>query len=72
MVDRLLKIRGDTSFFLFGPRQTGKTTLINTCFQKKVYKNNLMLSDQFLKYSKNPSLFRKEVIKIIITKKFVL
>ena len=63
MVDRLLKLPKDKSFFLFGPRQTGKTTLINNVFQEKVYKINLLLSDQFLKYSKDPSLFRKEVLQ---------
>ncbi len=61
MIERLLKIPEDKSFFLFGPRLTGKTTLINSAFQKKVYNINLLLSDQFLKYSKDPSLFRKEV-----------
>ena len=63
MIERLLKIPKDKSFFLFGPRQTGKTTLINSIFQKKVYKINLLLSDQFLKYSKDPSIFRKEVLE---------
>ncbi len=51
------------SFFLFGPRQTGKTTLINSVFLEDVYRVNLLLSDQFLKYSKTPSLLRKEVLE---------
>jgi uncharacterized protein len=63
MIVRMLKLPKGKSFFLFGPRQTGKTTLINSVFQDKVYKINLLLSDQFLKYSKDPSLFRKEVLE---------
>lgn len=49
MVPRLLELPRNKTFFLFGPRQTGKTSLIN--------------SDQFLKYSKTPSLPRKEALE---------
>ena len=62
MVRRTLKLPVNKSFFLFGPRQTGKTTLINSVFKDKVYGINLLLSDQFFKYSKDPSLLRREVI----------
>ena len=63
MVKRTLKLPEDKSFFLFGPRQTGKTTLINSVFKNKGYKVNLLLSDQFFKYSKDPSLLRREVME---------
>jgi len=63
MIGRLLILPEDKSFFLLGPRQTGKTTLINSVFHERVYKINLLLSDQFLKYSKSPSLFRNEVLE---------
>ncbi|RJQ51234.1 MAG: ATP-binding protein [Nitrospiraceae bacterium] len=63
MIDRYLKLPVNKSFFLFGPRQTGKTTLINSIFREKVYKINLLLSDQFFKYSKDPSLLRREVME---------
>lgn len=63
MINRTLKLPVNKSFFLFGPRQTGKTTLINSVFKDKVYRINLLLSDQFFKYSKDPSLLRREVIK---------
>ena len=59
MLKRIIKIP-DSSFFLFGPRQTGKTTLINALFQDEVWKINLLWTDSFLKYSKNPQLFRLE------------
>ncbi|MBM4147043.1 MAG: ATP-binding protein [Nitrospira sp.] len=63
MVKRILKLPVNKSFFLFGPRQTGKTTLINSVFKDKVYRINLLLSDQFFKYSKDPSLLRREVME---------
>ena len=58
-----MKLPTNKSFFLFGPRQTGKTTLINSVFKDKVYGINLLLSDQFFKYSKDPSLLRREVME---------
>ena len=63
MVHRRLKLPEDKSFFLFGPRQSGKTTLINSVFKDKIYNVNLLLSEQFFKYSKDPSLLRKEVME---------
>jgi len=73
MVKRLIDLPASKSFFLFGPRQSGKTTLINSVFKNKIYKVNLLLSDQFFKYSKDPSLLRKEVLekKKVITHVFV-
>lgn len=73
MIDRLLKLPVDKSFFLFGPRQSGKTTLINSIFRDRVYRVNMLLSDQFFKYSKSPSQLRKEVLekKETITHVFV-
>lgn len=49
------------SLFLFGPRQTGKSTLLKQRF-KKAHIFNLLESDQFLKYQQNPKLFREEII----------
>lgn len=63
MIDRLIDLPRDKSFFLFGPRQTGKTTLITAAFRENVHAINLLLSDQFLKYSKDPTLFRHEVLE---------
>jgi predicted AAA+ superfamily ATPase len=63
MIERLLRLPANKSFFLFGPRQTGKTTLINSVFKDSVYMINLLLSDQFFKYSKDPSMLRREVME---------
>lgn len=61
MIKRNIELPADISFFLFGPRQTGKTTLINSVFTERVYKINLLLNRQMLKYSKDPDLLIREV-----------
>lgn len=48
------------SFFLFGPRQTGKTSLLKTLFPESPF-YNLLLSDVFLKLSQRPQAMREEV-----------
>lgn len=68
MIKRQIKLPKNRSFFLFGPRQTGKTTLIQQLFTKKIYSINLLLNDQFFRYSKQPSLFRYEVEKKLKTR----
>ena len=68
MIKRQIKLPKTRSFFLFGPRQTGKTTLIQQLFAKKIYSINLLLNDQFFKYSKQPGLLRYEVEKKLKTK----
>jgi len=62
MIPRICDIPTDRSFFLFGPRQTGKSTLVDTLFTDDVWKINLLMTDQFLKYSKQPDLLRREAI----------
>lgn len=62
MIPRSCEIPTDRSFFLFGPRQTGKSTLVDTLFTDDVWKINLLMTDQFLKYSKQPDLLRREAI----------
>ncbi|MFZ4396072.1 MAG: hypothetical protein ACOYOU_10655 [Kiritimatiellia bacterium] len=60
---RLLSLPvGKHSFFLFGPRQTGKTTLIESLLDPgTTFRVNLLETDSFLKYHRDPSLFRREV-----------
>lgn len=53
------------SFFLFGSRQTGKTTLIHSRYSKNVWRVDLLLNDIFFAYSKNPSQFRREAVEKI-------
>lgn len=62
MINRLILLPKKDSFFLFGPRQTGKTSLVLSQFgrEKGLWKVDLLLNDLFFKYSKTPSLFRYE------------
>lgn len=62
MIKRWLKLPENTSYFLFGPRQTGKSTLIGSILDKKSWTVNLLLNEQFSKYSKYPESFRKEAV----------
>ena len=63
MVNRILQLPKRQSFFLLGPRQTGKSTLIESRYTKEVWKIDLLLSEPFLKYSRDPSLFRRETLE---------
>lgn len=65
MVNRLCKLPENRSFFLFGPRQTGKTTLVHTTFKEKVWEIDLLLTETFLKYSKYPQQMRLEALEKI-------
>ena len=64
MVNRIIRLPKG-SFFLLGPRQTGKSTLIESRYTKHLWKIDLLFSELFLQYSKDPSLFRKEAIEKI-------
>jgi predicted AAA+ superfamily ATPase len=48
------------SIFLFGPRQTGKTSLLKRTFPDSPF-YNLLLSDQFVRLSARPALIREEL-----------
>ncbi len=62
MLKRTLKLPINNSFFLFGPRQVGKTSLIRETFKnKKVLEINLLHSDEYAKYLKQPELLRSEL-----------
>ena len=65
VINRIVELPGKQSFFLFGPRQTGKSTLIEQRYARGVWKIDLLLSDLFFKYSKDPALFRKEAVEKI-------
>ena len=65
MIPRICKLPSNRSFFLFGPRQTGKSTLVNAAFPSEIWKIDLLMTDQFLKYSKHPHLLRVEAIEKI-------
>lgn len=49
------------SVFLFGPRQTGKTTLLRKCFPRSRW-YNLLESDTFFRLSARPRTIRDELV----------
>lgn len=49
------------SFFLWGPRQTGKTTLLKQLYPK-ASRIDLLHSEQFTKYLINPGVLREELM----------
>lgn len=60
IISRKLAIRKDENFFLWGPRQVGKSSFLKEHFQGALYLD-LLLNDQFIKYSTSPELLRLEL-----------
>lgn len=60
MMQREIRFPKSGSFFLFGPRQTGKTTLLREELRKDSWSVDLLRTDVFLRYSKSPAQFRKD------------
>lgn len=63
MLSRLLPlpVSPDTSFFLWGPRQTGKTSLLKTRYPDALW-IDLLKTDLFIRYTTQPSLLRDELM----------
>lgn len=63
MIDRFLKITDaqDDSVFLFGARQTGKTTLLLNLFPENRF-YDLLETDTYERMRRNPSLLRQELM----------
>jgi len=58
---RILRLPVRRSALILGPRQTGKSTFVGSLLPKGAWTVDLLRHDEFLKYSKDPSLFRREV-----------
>lgn len=67
-VERMIRLP-DMSFILFGARQTGKTTLIQSRYKKNIWTVNLLLSDTFFRYQQQPHLFVREAEYQILREK---
>jgi uncharacterized protein len=61
MYTRMLSFPKETSCFLWGPRQTGKSTLLRERFPASK-KYDLLLSDEFRRLTHQPSLLREECL----------
>ncbi len=61
MIDRLCKLPARKSCLLLGPRQTGKSTLVRTILRgRRAWSVDLLHHEVFLRYAKDPGLFRRE------------
>lgn len=62
MYKRLLHLPAnpENSFFLWGPRQTGKTTLLKSTYPGAM-RIDLLKTDEMIRYTQQPSLLRQEV-----------
>jgi predicted AAA+ superfamily ATPase len=50
-----------TSFFLWGPRQTGKSSLLRATYPESRW-IDLLKSDEFVRYARSPALLREELL----------
>ena len=55
-----LPSNGESTFFLWGPRQTGKSTLLKQSFPQALW-IDLLKPEEFRRYSERPELLREEV-----------
>lgn len=63
MIARTLSLPTTRSFFLFGARQTGKTTLLRETFREfPCLKYDLLRTDEYMRLAARPALFREEVL----------
>ena len=58
-----LEVEQGQSLFLWGARKTGKSTFLKNFFTSSIY-IDLLKTDLFLRYSKQPSLLREEVLAL--------
>ena len=62
MINRTLDPSKTRSYFLFGPRQTGKSTYVSSHLRPQDLYITLLPQETFLTYIRNPSAFRQEVL----------
>lgn len=70
IIERALKlpVKSKGSYFLWGPRQIGKSFLLNQIYKESTY-INLLKTDVYIKYLNKPWLLREEIEGLLATKK---
>ena len=65
MYTRALKLQKSPkqTFFLWGPRQTGKTTLLKNIYPH-AFRIDLLKSDELVRYLQHPELFREQIMAL--------
>ena len=63
MIKRSLSLPETRSFFLFGPRQTGKSSLIQDRYGAAAWSVNLLHSEDFVRYAKQPGQYRLDALE---------
>ena len=71
IIQRFLKLSNNHSFFLFGPRGTGKSTLIYNIFKKNSYVFDLLDPELEDRFTKNPSEL-KQIIEALPSKYIII
>ena len=67
-ISRQLKIPDQSTFFLFGPRQTGKSTLLSAAFKPdSSITYNLLHGDTYSRLAARPELLRHEIESAVAT-----
>ncbi|MBK5274790.1 MAG: ATP-binding protein [Desulfuromonadales bacterium] len=61
MIQRIAQLPDKQSFFLFGPRQTGKSSLIQSRFGTTAWTVSLLHTEDYTRYAKNPGQYRLDV-----------
>lgn len=70
MIPRFIQLPQKQNFFLFGPRQSGKSTLIKKTFsQKSCIYYDLLHSETYRRFLANPELLRREIRTAVSSKK---
>jgi predicted AAA+ superfamily ATPase len=63
MIKRQFKLPFNVSFFLLGPRQTGKSTLLHAVFpEETTYFYDLLKTEEFTRLAAHPELLREEIL----------
>ncbi len=70
-IQRQISLPEASSFFLWGPRQSGKTTLLKSCFPE-AHRLDLLKTDERIRFEQQPALLREEVRALPADKRIII